>query len=339
MKASEIRESYKLMHIPGMISLSSGSPDPALYPTEQMKQAAIAVFEEAGQTAMAYGETDGYVPLREKIVDKMIKKANVKCDINNILIVSGSQQALEFSAKIFINEGDTIACETPSYMGAFNAFNPYKPNYASVPTDKDGMLPDELDKILSENDRVKLIYVIPNFQNPTGHTWSLERRKAFMETVNKYEIPVLEDDPYGELIFEGEPLPSLKSMDTKGLVIYAGSFSKILAPGYRIGWICASQRIVEKYMFAKQGADLQATTSAQMEINQFMEMFDLDEHVKKIRACYKHKRDIMLKAMDENFPNCVRWEKPAGGLFIWVTLPEGIDSKDILKVWKTRLCL
>ncbi len=332
MKASEIRESYKLMDIPGMISLSSGSPDPSLYPMDQVKQATMAVLDQYGTTALSYSATDGYDPLREKIAQRMWTKAQVRCSMENILIMSGSQQALEFSAKIFINEGDYIACETPSYMDAFNAFAPYLPKYASVPTDEFGMLPEELDKILAENKKVKMIYVIPNFQNPTGHTWSLERRKAFMEVVNKYEIPVIEDDPYGELRYEGEALPSLKSMDTKNLVIYAGSFSKILAPGYRVAWICAAPEIVEKYMFAKQGADLQAPSSAQLEVDMFMEMFDLDEHVKKICAAYKHKRDVMLQMMEENFPDCVTWNKPEGGLFIWVTLPEGINSKDILKV-------
>ncbi len=332
MKASEIRESYKLMDIPDMISLSSGSPDPSLYPMEKVKQATMAVLDQYGTTALSYGATDGYDPFREKIADRMWKKAGVRCGIENILIVSGSQQALEFSAKVFINEGDFIACETPSYMGAFNAFAPYLPQYASVPTDEYGMLPEELDKILAANDKVKMIYVIPNFQNPTGHTWSLERRKAFMEVVNKYEIPVIEDDPYGELRFEGEHLPTLKSMDTKGLVVYAGSFSKILAPGCRVAWICAEPEIVEKYMFAKQGADLQAPSSAQLEVNMFMEMFDLDEHVKKICTVYKHKRDVMLQMMEENFPDCVKWNKPEGGLFIWVTLPEEINAKDILDV-------
>lgn len=332
MQASEIRESYKLMRLPGMISMASGSPDPKLFPLEELKNAVLAAMDEGADAVMGYGPTDGYIPLREKIVKKMWDKCQVKCDIGNILILNGSQQALEFSAKIFVNEGETIACEMPSYMGAFNAFTPYMPKYIGVPTDKDGMLPEELDKILAENDDVKMIYVIPNFQNPTGHTWSLERRKAFMEVVNKYEIPVIEDDPYGELRFEGEPLPSLKSMDTKGLVIYVGSFSKILVPGYRIAWICAEPKIVEKYMFAKQGADMQACQSAQVEISKYMDMYDLDAHVQELCDAYRKKRDVMLAAMEEHFPKCVKWEKPEGGLFIWVELPEGINAKDILDV-------
>ncbi len=332
MQASEIRESYKLMGIPGMISMASGSPNPAYYPAEAIKQAAMYVYDHMPSDAMAYASTEGYAPLRDKLVDRMWAKAGVKCTRDNISLISGSQQGLEMAAKIFVNEGDYIACETPSYMGAFNAFCPYQPRYESVPTDELGMLPEELDRILANNDRVKLIYVIPNFQNPTGHTWSLERRKAFMDVVNKYEIPVIEDDPYGELRYEGEPLPSLKSMDTKGLVIYLGSFSKILAPGFRVAWVCAEPVIIEKFVLAKQGSDMQVASNNALLINQYMEMNDLDAHVQEIIAGYRHRRDVMLKAMDENFPSCLKWNKPEGGLFIWVTLPEGIDAHDILNV-------
>lgn len=332
MQASEIRESYKLMGIPGMISMASGSPDPALYPSEELKQAGIKIYDENPGTALSYASTEGYLPLREKIVDRMWQKAGVKCTVDHIQLLSGSQQGLEISAKIFVNEGDHIACETPSYMGAFNAFCPYLPEYASIPTDEFGMIPEELERILASDHKIRMIYVIPNFQNPTGHTWTLERRKAFMEIVNKYDIPVIEDDPYGELRFEGETLPTLKSLDTKGIVVYLGSFSKILAPGYRVGWVCAEPAIIEKFIFAKQGSDMQVAASAPMIINEYMETNDLDAHVQKICSSYKHKRDIMLAAMETYFPKSLKWSKPEGGLFIWVTLPEGINAKDILDV-------
>lgn len=330
MQASEIRESYKLMGIPGMISMASGSPDPDLYPAKELKQAAVRVYERYAGEALSYAATEGYLPLREKIVAKMKKQAGVECELGNIMLLSGSQQGLELSAKIFVNEGDFIACETPSYMGAFNAFCPYMPEYESVPTDELGMIPEELERILKNNKRIRMIYVIPNFQNPTGHTWSLERRKAFMDIVNQYDIPVIEDDPYGEIRFEGENLPTLKSMDKKGNVVYLGSFSKILAPGYRVGWVCAAHEIIEKFVFAKQGCDMQVAAEAPMIINEFMEMNDLDGHVREICQSYKEKRDIMLQAMEEYFPENIRWSKPEGGLFIWVTLPENMSAQEIL---------
>lgn len=331
MQASEIRESYKLMGIPGMISMASGSPDPAYYPSEELKNAGIKVYEENAALALSYASTEGFLPLREKIAARMCK-AGMQCTADEIQLISGSQQGLDFSAKVFVNEGDYIACETPSYMGAFNAFCPYLPQYASVPTDAYGMIPEELEKILESNKRIRMIYVIPNFQNPTGHTWSYERRKAFMEIVNKYEIPVIEDDPYGELRYEGEHLPTLKSMDTKGLVVYLGSFSKILAPGYRVGWVCAAPEVIEKFIFAKQGSDMQVAAMAPMIINEYMEKNDLDAHIEVLRESYKKKRDIMLNEMEKIFPKSLSWSKPEGGLFIWVTLPEGVNAKDILDV-------
>ena len=330
-KGSEIRESYKIMSLPGMISLAAGSPDPKLYPIEELKDVAIRARNK-GTAAFSYMATEGYGPLREKIAARMQEKMNVDCKTENIMILTGSQQGIEMSAKVFVNEGDYIACESPSYMGAFTAFNTYLPEYVGVPTDEEGMLPEELDKILTENDKVKMIYVIPNFQNPTGHTWTLERRKAFMEVVNKHEIPVIEDDPYGQIRFEGEDIPTLKSMDTKGLVVYLGSFSKILVPGYRVGWVCASDEIFQKYYLVKQGLDMHSTASVQVEINEYMEIYDLDQHIEKIRATYKKKKDSMLEAMKESFPKSVTWSKPEGGLFVWVTLPEGKNAKELLNV-------
>ncbi len=330
-KGSEIRESYKIMSLPGMISLAAGSPDPKLYPIEELKDVAIRARNK-GTDAFSYMATEGYGPLREKIAARMQEKMNVDCKTENIMILTGSQQGIEMSAKVFVNEGDYIACESPSYMGAFTAFNTYLPEYVGVPTDEEGMLPEELDKILTENDKVKMIYVIPNFQNPTGHTWTLERRKAFMEVVNKHEIPVIEDDPYGQIRFEGEDIPTLKSMDTKGLVVYLGSFSKILVPGYRVGWVCASDEIFQKYYLVKQGLDMHSTASVQVEINEYMEIYDLDQHIEKIRATYKKKKDSMLEAMKESFPKSVTWSKPEGGLFVWVTLPEGKNAKELLNV-------
>ena len=330
MKGSEIREAIKLTLKPGMISFAGGLPAPEMFPVAEMKDAANHVLEEAGAVAMQYATTEGYDPLREKIAARMKEKYDIHTVPVQILITNGSQQGLDFSGKLFLDEGDVVLFESPSYMGAFNAFKAYQPRFMEVPTDEEGMIPDALEKILQTTERVKMIYVIPDFQNPTGRTWSLERRKAFMEIINRYNIPVIEDNPYGELRYEGEAVPSLKSMDEKGLVIFLGSFSKILAPGYRIGWICAAPEILQKYIFIKQGADLQPSTVSQMEISRFMELYDLDAHVERIRKLYGSRRKLMLNTMKETFPAQVKYTNPKGGLFTWVELPENMDAREVL---------
>lgn len=242
-------------------------------------------------------------------------------------MTSGSQQGLDFSARVFVDKGDVILMESPSYLGAINAFKACEPTFMEVPTDEGGMVMEELEKILATTPNVKMIYVIPDFQNPTGRTWTLERRHKFMEIINKYEIPVIEDNPYGELRFENENMPALKSLDTKGLVVFLGTFSKILVPGYRLGWVCASDEILSMFNFIKQGADLQTPTVTQLEANKYMEMFDLDKHVDTIRELYKHRRDVMMKTMEETFPKEAKFTHPDGGLFTWVELPEYIDTR------------
>lgn len=327
---SEIREAIKLTLRPGMISFAGGLPAPEMFPVHEMKEAARLVMEENGASAMQYSTTEGFDPLREKIVERMKSKYGIHTEKDNILITNGSQQGLDFSGRLFLDKGDVVLFESPSYMGAFNAFKAYEPAFHEVPTDEDGMIPEALEGILAENKKVKMIYVIPDFQNPTGRTWSLGRRKAFLEVVGKYGIPVIEDNPYGELRFEGEAIPSLKSLDKTGLVIFLGSFSKILAPGYRIGWICAEKEILQKYIFAKQGADLQPSTISQMEISKYMELYDLDAHVEEVKAVYKRRRDLMFDTMQKCFPAGAKFQKPHGGLFMWVELPENMNAKDLL---------
>ena len=331
LEGSAIRELLKLTQRPEVISFAGGMPAPELFPVEEMKKVSVAVLEEQGQVALQYTTTEGYAPLREKIAQRMNTKLKTNVKADDILITSGSQQGLDFSGKTFLDKGDVVLCESPSYMGALNAMKAYEPEFIEIATDNDGMKMEELEKVLASNNKVKLIYVIPDFQNPSGRTWPLERRLKFMEIINKYEIPVVEDNPYGELRFDGETLPSLKSLDTKGLVIYLGTFSKIFCPGYRLGWTCAAPKILEKFNICKQGADLQASTIGQMEVNKFMEMYDLDAHVKKIKECYVKRRDVMLKTMEEEFPEGVEFTHPQGGLFTWVTLPEGIDAGEMAK--------
>ena len=329
MKASEIRELLKLTARPDIISFAGGLPAPELFPVEEMKAAAIAVMEESGRQAMQYSTTDGFPRLREQIAQRMGEKNGIHTDADHILVTSGSQQGLDYSARVFLDEGDVVLMESPSYMGAINAFKACQPKFVEVPTDDGGMIMEELEKILATTERVKMIYVIPDFQNPTGRTWSLERREMFMEIINRYEIPVIEDNPYGELRFEGEYLPALKSMDTKGLVVFLGTFSKILAPGYRLGWVCASDEILFKYNLMAQAAALQASTISQMETAKWIDMFDLDAHVAKIREVYGRRRTVMVETMERELPSCCKFTKPDGGLFTWIELPEYMNAKEL----------
>jgi DNA-binding transcriptional MocR family regulator len=327
-KASEIRELLKLTQRPEVISFAGGLPAPELFPIEEMKKAAIKVLDQKGAAALQYGPTEGYNPLREKIAKRMAK-VKVNATIDNILITSGSQQGLDFVARVFINPGDVVICESPTYLGAINAFKAYEPRFVEVPTDDEGMILEDLEKALKENENAKFIYVIPDFQNPSGKTWSLERRKGLVELANKYNVAVVEDNPYGELRFEGEILPSLQHFDTEGRVIFLGTFSKILTPGVRLGWICAHPEVLSKFIMVKQGADLQSATTAQMEVDQLLEDYDIEEHIEKIKAVYKKRKDLMIKTMEEEFPEGVTWTNPQGGLFTWVVLPEHLNAREI----------
>lgn len=329
-KGSAIRELLKLTEEPDIISFAGGLPAPELFPVKEMEQVCCRVLQENGKAAMQYSSTDGYLPLRMKIA-KRAEKLGIKAEAKDILMTSGSQQGLEFTGKIFVNEGDVIICESPSYLGALTAFKAYQPKFVEIPMDEDGMIMEELEKALKENSNVRFIYTIPDFQNPTGRTLSLERRKRLMELATNYEIPVVEDNPYGELRFEGEILPSLKCFDPKNLVIHLGTFSKIFAPGLRLGWVIAAPEILNKYNLVKQGADLQCSTIAQREVDKFLEMFDIEAHIEKIKKVYKARRDLMVNTMEKEFPAGTTYTRPNGGLFAWVTFPEEIDAAELLK--------
>ena len=326
---SDIGELLKLIAQPDIISFAGGLPAAELFPVKQLRQACNHVMDEVGRVACQYSATEGLPALREKIAQRMKEKNNIETDAEHILITSGSQQGLDFSGRVFLDKGDVVLMESPSYLGAINAFKACEPTFLEVPTDDDGMVMEELEKILQTTENVKMIYVIPDFQNPTGRTWSLERRQKFMEIINRYEIPVIEDNPYGELRFENEDMPALKSLDTKGLVVFLGTFSKILVPGYRLGWVCASDEILSMYNFIKQGADLQTPTVTQLEVNAYIDLFDLDAHVDKIRELYRHRRDVMMQAMEEYFPKEAKFTHPDGGLFTWVELPDYINTRDM----------
>ncbi len=329
LKASEIRELLKLAEKPEIISFAGGLPAPELFPTEELAKVSEVVLKEHGMQALQYGPTDGFTPLREKIAKRM-EVFGFKTNAENILITSGSQQGLDFSARVFLNEGDIVICESPSYLGAINAFKACMPQFVEVATDAEGMVMEDLEEILKTRDNVKMIYVIPDFQNPSGKTWSVERRKRLIELANEYDLPVIEDNPYGELRFEGEIPPSLKAFDTEGRVIFLGTFSKTFSPGMRLGWVIADAPILQKYNFIKQGADLQSSTIAQREMNTYMEMYDFDAHIEKIKKVYKNRRDVMIEAIKEHFPSNVTYTYPEGGLFTWVVLPEHLSARDIM---------
>ncbi|GAA0743068.1 PLP-dependent aminotransferase family protein [Clostridium oceanicum] len=332
LKASEIRELLKLTEMPEIISFAGGLPAPELFPVEEMEGIVQEVMREQGRAALQYSSTEGFKPLREIIAKERMAPAGVNVTCDDVAVTSGSQQGIEFSAKIFLNEGDIVVCESPSYLGAINAFKAYRPQFVEIPMDDHGMIIEELEKALKEHgNKVKMIYTIPDFQNPTGRTMPDDRRKRVAELAAEYEIPVIEDNPYGDLIYEGERHPSIKSFDKEGWVIYLGTFSKNFCPGLRLGWVCASEQILEKYVVVKQGVDLQCSTFDQRAAALFMQKYDLNKHIEKIKVVYKKRRNLMLDSMTKYFPEGVKFTHPIGGLFTWVELREDLDAKELMK--------
>ncbi len=330
LKASEIRELLKITEMPDIISFAGGLPAPELFPVEEIIEASRRVLQEEGRSALQYSATEGYGPLRAWIADRVNKTRGTRLDEDSILITNGSQQALDLTGKVFLDEGDTVLCECPTYLAAISAFRAYSCRFKEVPTDDDGMIPEALEQILKSTDRVKIIYVIPDFQNPTGRSWSLERRKQLYALAEKYHVIVTEDDPYGELRFEGSRIPSVKSFDRSGSVFIFGTFSKIFCPGYRVGWVAGDKEAIKKYVLVKQGADLQCNTLAQREIMKWLELYNIDRHIEKIRTVYKRRRDIAISVMEKEFPNGVTFTRPQGGLFTWAELPRHMDARQLL---------
>lgn len=331
MKASEIREILKVAERPEVISFAGGLPAPELFPVEEIKEVSRIVLEEEGAKALQYSSTEGYAPLRQWIADRMNTRLGTSLESDNILITHGSQQALDLSGKVFLDEGDIVLCESPTYLAAISAFRAYGCEFVEVPTDDDGMIPEELNRILENTPRVKLIYIIPDFQNPTGRTWSQDRREQLVKAATKHQVMIIEDNPYGELRFEGGTLPSVKSFDQTGCVLCYGTFSKTFCPGYRIGWVAGEKTIIEKYVLVKQGTDLQCNTLAQREIFKYLEMYDIDEHIAKIREVYRRRRNLMVQTMEEEFPQGVSFTRPQGGLFAWVELPAQVNAREVLE--------
>jgi len=329
-EGSDIQEILKVTARPDIISFGGGLPAPELFPVEGMKRAMEKVLDETGSKALQYSTTEGLVPLREKIAKRTNKRSGTSLGTENVLIVTGSQQALDMAGKVFIDEGDVILCESPTYLGAIDAFKAYGPNFVEVETDGEGMVSEDLARQIESNDRVRMVYVTPEFQNPTGVTWSESRRRSFMEVINRYDIPVLEDNPYGELRFQGDTPRSLQSFDEKGNVLLLGTFSKILSPGMRVAWMCGEKELLERFVFVKQASDLHTSTLSQYQINAFLEMFDLDEHISTLVEVYRHRRDVMLSSMDQFLPENVCYNRPEGGLFTWAEMPEEVSARDVL---------
>jgi 2-aminoadipate transaminase len=328
MHASDIRELLKLTARPEIISLAGGLPAPELFPIDEYRRAFEWVLETNGSAALQYGPSEGYRPLRELLATRLTR-LGIPAEPEHVLITNGSQQGLDLIGKIFLNPNDAVCLENPSYMGAVQAFDSYQADYVIVPMDDDGMRSQELDDILRRH-KVKFIYALPNFQNPSGRTMSLPRRRMLIETARAYGVPIVEDDPYGELRFEGEHLPSLRSLWPEG-VIYLGTFSKILAPGFRLGWMVAPAPLYDELVFAKQPADLHSSTATQMATYEVCkEEGFLDQHIERIIDVYRERRDVMLRVLEAHFPAGCRWTKAHGGLFVWAELPPSIDTRELL---------
>src|SRR5512147_856457 len=338
MGSSVIRELLKYAEQPGIIPFAGGLPAPEVFPLKEFQEACNVVLREQGAQALQYSTTEGYRPLREMIA-RHTSRYSVPITPENIMITSGSQQGLDFIGRLFINRGDHILVESPTYLGALQAWNAYGAQYIAVPADEDGMIVDELESALRIGP--KFIYILPNFQNPSGSTLSLERRRKLVELADKYGVPIVEDDPYGQLRYEGDHIPSVMSLDSEyrgpngghytGNVIYLSTFSKLLAPGLRLAWVIAPPEVIRKLVMTKQAADLHTSSFNQYVAYEVGKGGFLDEHVKVIRATYKERRDVMIEMMEEMFPAGVTWREPQGGMFLWGILPEGMDAADVLK--------
>jgi 2-aminoadipate transaminase len=340
LRSSAIRDLLKLSQDPEVISFAGGLPAAEMFPLAEVAAAAQRVILEQGKSALQYGATEGYRPLREMLVRHM-GRYGIRVEVDNVLVTTGSQQALDLVGRLFINPGDHVVTEEPTYLGALQAFSACQATYLPVPVDGDGLRIDRLEEALRAGP--KLLYVLPNFQNPTGVTLSLERRRRLIELASRYGVPIVEDDPYGQLRYEGTHLPPLVALDAEyhhcangesslhGAVLYMGTASKTLAPGLRLGWVVAPREVIQRLVTLKQGTDLHTSTLTQMLAYETAKAGFLDRHVRALRGVYRARRDAMLGALEAHFPPGVQWTRPQGGLFLWVTLPGGLDSSSLLQ--------
>ena len=316
---------------PKIISFAGGLPAPELFPVEGMKEATDKVYAEHGQQALQYGAAKGVTELRELILKRVKEKENIDAKLENVMVTTGSEQAIDLVGKAFVNPGDTVLVEEPTYLCALDVFRSYGANFVSVPMDDDGMKMDALEEALKAHPETALVYTVPNFQNPTGRTMPAERRKKFAELAAKYDVPVLEDNPYGDIRFAGEHVPSVKSFDHAGKVFYMSTFSKILAPGFRLGWLVAEPKVIEKLTVLKQSADLHTDNLVQYVVTEFFKENDVDAHVKEISDLYGKRKQLMIDGIKKYFPKDVKYTDPEGGMFLWVEVPGVTDTVELFK--------
>lgn len=331
LQPSAIREILKATSQPGVIPFAAGNPAPEAFPTEEVREITEKLLAERPIDCLQYGVTEGYTPLRERIAAYMKLKHNIGRDFDSLLITSGAQQVMDLATKALCNEGDTVICEAPSFIGSLNCFRSYGAKLKGIPMDGDGIDLALLEEALKTTPNVKLLYLIPNFQNPTGITMSLEKRKAVYALAKQYGALILEDNPYGDLRYEGEDVPTLKSMDEDGIVLYCGSFSKVLSPGLRVGYVLAHKDIIPKITVGKQCTDVHTNILAQHICERYMAEYDLPAHIEDLRVLYRKKRDLMLDSLAKYLHPAVTFTHPQGGLFIWCTLPDGVDMPDFCK--------
>jgi len=329
MKSSAIREILKITERPDVISFAGGLPAPELFPDRNLLKACTKVLDEYGSKALQYSLTLGVLPLRKTIAKRLIQKGCTALTEENICITSGSQQGLDLSGRVFLDKGSVVICESPTYLGAIQAFNVQNPQYVTVDMDNDGMIVDQVEEKIKKY-KPRFIYVVSTFQNPTGITLSLERRKHLIKLAEEYYIPIIDDNPYGDLRYVGEDIPSLKSLGGD-LVIELGTCSKIVSPGLRIGWVAATKEVMTMFERMKQGADLHTNTFAQYILYEYIQAGNLDRHIQLIKTSYSQRRDVMIKALKEYFPENVKWIEPKGGLFLWVELPIEISATALLE--------
>lgn len=329
LQPSAIREILKYASVPGVVALSAGNPAPEAFPVEAIAAISEKLLRERPIDVLQYGATEGYQPLRDHLKEYMSRKYAVGGEEDDVLITSGAQQVMELVAKTVCNQGDVIIAESPSFIGSLNSFRALGVKLVGVPVEADGMDMDALEAALRENDRVRFIYTIPNFQNPAGVTMSAEKRRRLYDIACRYDVLIVEDNPYGDLRFAGSEVPAVKTLDTDGRVVYAGSFSKVLASGMRVGFAIANKGLLAKMIVAKQGEDVHTTQWAQMVCHEFMTSYDYEAHLDRLRDIYRAKAHLMMDLIDEHLvPAGITYVKPEGGLFVWCRLPDGVDMAE-----------
>ena len=331
LKPSAIREIFKYAADPTVVSLSAGNPSPDAFPVKELEEISARLFKENPIGLLQYSVTEGYTPLRQHLTKYMAEKYNIGSEVDDIIITTGAQQIMDFTTKALVNEKEIIITEAPSFIGSLNSFRAYNAKLVGVPVESDGMNMELLEKALQENDNVRFIYTIPNFQNPSGVTMSLEKRKKMYELARKYDVLILEDNPYGDLRYSGEFIPAIKSFDTDGRVIYAGSFSKVISPGIRVAYVIAPKPIIQKLTVCKQGSDVHTNIWSQMLCYEFLTKYDFEAHLEKLRNIYRKKAKFAMDLLDKYCAPEITYDKIDGGLFIWCKLPDGVDMPDYVK--------